>query len=163
MKIIAFTNQKGGVGKTTSTLNVGTGLAKLGKRVLLIDLDPQAHLTASMVDSTTLEATVYEFLKGDASLVDAVISTLGVDLLPASLRLSGAEIEFSGEPGREFILKEALGDLSAYYDYVLIDCNPSLGLLTLNALTTAHEVYIPMQAEYLALLGMDPTYPYTMQ
>jgi len=136
MQIIALINQKGGVGKTTCAINIGAGLNKLGKRVLLIDLDP-----------------VYELLKGAVSLKETIIERNGLSLVPSSLNLSGAEIEFSGLAGREFLLKETLEGLKKY-DYVFIDCPPSLGLLTLNALTTAQKVYIPLQTEFLALQGM---------
>jgi len=155
MKIIAFINQKGGVGKTTCTMNIGAGLTMLGKKVLLIDLDPQAHLTYSLgIEAHKLENTVYELLKGNCQAKKVIISRNGIDLLPSSLELSGAEIEFSGIAGREFLLKEALDGIHSY-DYMLIDCPPSLGLLTLNALTTTQEVYIPLQTEFLALQGMS--------
>jgi chromosome partitioning protein len=148
-------NNKGGVGKTTSAINIGTGLARLGRNVLLVDLDPQAHLTYSLgIQAHELGATVYEVLKGDIAFKDALIEKYGATILPASLNLSGAEIEFSAIPGREHLLQEALGTLDSF-DYVLFDCPPSLGLLTLNALTTATEVYIPVQTEFLALQGMS--------
>lgn len=154
MKIIAFTNQKGGVGKTTSVINCGAGLAKQGKQVLLIDLDPQAHLTLSLgVKAHELEATIYDVLKKTCSIDDILIDLGGVKLLPSSIALSAAELEFAGEPGREFLLREALKELSGKLDYILIDCPPSLGLFTINGLTAAEEVYIPLQTEYLALYG----------
>ncbi|HBY57441.1 MAG TPA: chromosome partitioning protein ParA [Candidatus Atribacteria bacterium] len=155
MKKIAFINQKGGVGKTTCTMNIGAGLCILAKKVLLIDLDPQAHLTYSLgIEAHNLENTVYELLKGNCKAQKAIINRNGIDLIPSSLELSGAEIEFSGIAGREFLLKEALEGIY-HYDYMLIDCPPSLGLLTLNALTTTQEVYIPLQTEFLALQGMS--------
>ena len=154
MQIIALTNQKGGVGKTTCAINIGAGLNKLRKRVLLIDLDPQAHLTYSLgIPAHELNNTVYELLKGTVNLKETIIERNGLSLVPSSLNLSGAEIEFSGVAGREFLLKESVEGLKKY-DYVFIDCPPSLGLLTLNALTTAQEVYIPLQTEFLALQGM---------
>jgi len=154
MQIIALTNQKGGVGKTTCAINIGAGLNKLSKRVLLIDLDPQAHLTYSLgIPAHELKNTVYELLKGTVWLKVTIIERNGLSLVPSSLNLSGAEIEFSGVAGREFLLKESVEGLKKY-DYVFIDCPPSLGLLTLNALTTAQEVYIPLQTEFLALQGM---------
>jgi chromosome partitioning protein len=161
MKIIALINQKGGVGKTTCAINIGAGLNKLSKRVLLIDLDPQAHLTYSLgvpahslgVPAHELNNTVYELLKGAVTLKETIIERNGLSLVPSSLNLSGAEIEFSGVAGREFLLKETVEGLKKY-DYVFIDCPPSLGLLTLNALTTAQKVYIPLQTEFLALQGM---------
>ena len=154
MQIIALINQKGGVGKTTCAINIGAGLNKLGKRVLLIDLDPQAHLTYSLgIPAHELNNTVYELLKGTVTLKKTIIERTGLSLVPSSLDLSGAEIEFSGVAGREFLLKELLEGLKKY-DYVFIDCPPSLGILTLNALTTARKVYIPLQTEFLALQGM---------
>ena len=155
MKLIALTNQKGGVGKTTSTINIGVGLANMGKRVLLIDLDPQANLTYSLgLQAHELDKTIYEVFKGEIRAKDALIKTHGLSLLPSSINLSGAEIELSGVAGREFLLKEALSDVGEF-DYILLDCPPSLGLLTLNALTTAKEIYIPLQTEFLALQGMS--------
>ncbi|MCK5768294.1 MAG: ParA family protein [Candidatus Atribacteria bacterium] len=154
MKIIALINQKGGVGKTTCAINIGAGLNMLNKRVLLIDLDPQAHLTYSLgLPAHELKNTVYELLKGNVNLKDTIVKRNGLSLVPSSLNLSGAEIEFSGMAGREFLLKEIL-DKTNNYDYTFIDCPPSLSLLTLNALTTAQEVYIPLQTEFLALQGM---------
>ena len=155
MKKIAFINQKGGVGKTTCAMNIGAGLTMLGKKILLIDLDPQAHLTYSLgIKAHDLTATVYELLKGTNKAEKVIIKRNGIDLIPSSLELSGAEIEFSGIAGREFLLQEALNGIYNY-NYILIDCPPSLGLLTLNALTTAQEVYIPLQTEFLSLQGMS--------
>lgn len=156
-RVIALVNQKGGVGKTTSTKNIGAGLTILGKKVLLVDLDPQANLTYSLgIKAHELEKTIYEVLKGEAKAKDAILKQKnGLSVLPASITLSGAEIELSGTAGREFLLKEALSDIFVNYDFILLDCPPSLGLLTLNALTTATEVFIPLQTEYLALHGMS--------
>jgi chromosome partitioning protein len=154
MRTIAFINQKGGVGKTTSTVNIGAGLAKLKKRVLLIDLDPQAHLTYSMgIQGHEAEHTVYDLLRGDAKAEQVIMDKYGMKIIPATLDLSGAEMEFSGIAGREFLLREALDGINEF-DYILLDCPPSLGLLTLNGLTTANEVFIPLQAEFLALQGL---------
>lgn len=154
-KIIALINQKGGVGKTTSTVNIGAGLTKLGKKVLLVDLDPQAHLTYSLgIEAHELENTVYELLKGEAQFKQVLVDRDGLHIIPASLDLSGAEIELSGIPGRELLLKEAL-ETTTNYDFILLDCAPSLGLLTVNALTTAQEVYIPLHTEFLPLQGMS--------
>jgi chromosome partitioning protein len=157
---IALINQKGGVGKTTSTVNLGVALAKRGKRVLLIDLDPQAHMTISLGVGTDedkpLKHTVYDVLKGDATADEAIYEREGdfpVWVLPASLDLSAAEIELSGQAGREFLLREAMESIHGY-DYILIDCSPSLGLLTLNALTYSQYLLIPLQVEYLALQGI---------
>lgn len=154
MRYITLCNQKGGVGKTTSTINLGAGLYKLGKRVLLIDLDPQAHLTCSLgIPAHDLDLTAYDLLQGEAAVKDMLIERNGVEIVPSSLALTGAEVELSGVAGREVLLKEALKGLRGY-DYILLDCPPSLGLLTLNALTTAREVYIPLQTEFLALQGL---------
>ena len=155
VRIIALANQKGGVGKTTSTINIGIGLAQFGRTVLLADLDPQAHLTYSLgIPAHELEATIYEVLRGQITLEKVMLQQYGVTILPASLDLSGAEIELAAVPGREFLLREAMSTLQEF-DYVLLDCPPSLGLLTLNALTTATEVYIPLQTEFLALQGLS--------
>ncbi len=155
MKKIAFINQKGGVGKTTSVINIGAGLIRLKKKVLVIDFDPQAQLTYSLgIQSHELEQDIYDLLKGKASVEDILIETNKLKVIPATLELSGAEMELSGITGREYLLKEALENITDF-DYILIDCPPSLGFLTLNALTTAHEIYIPMQTEFLALQGMS--------
>jgi len=152
---IALINQKGGVGKTTSTINLGAGLAMLGKSVLLVDLDPQAHLTYGLgIQAHELETTVYEVLKGEVAAQEAILKRDALEVLPSSLGLSAAEMELSGMAGREFLLKEALAGLE-HRDFVLLDCPPSLGLLTLNALTAAQEVFIPLQTEFLALQGMS--------
>lgn len=153
-KIIAMSNHKGGVGKTTSTVNIGAGLSngKGGKRVLLIDLDPQANLSQSL-DVLKPEFTVYGSLKGDYPLTPIEI-TSKLHLIASTLDLSGAEVELSSEAGREFILRDLIEPLKKSYDYILIDCPPSLGLLTINALTAADQVYIPLQTQYLALQGL---------
>ena len=154
MRIIAIANQKGGVGKTTSTINIGAGLNQLGKKVLLIDLDPQAHLTYSTgIAAHELTRTIYQVLKGEATVEDIILDRNGVKLIPSTLDLSGAEIELSGMPGREFLLNEGINRPKGF-DFILIDCPPSLGLLTLNAFTTSKEIYIPLQMEFLALQGM---------
>lgn len=156
MKTIAFTNQKGGVGKTTSTINVGAGLCLQGKKVLLVDLDPQANLTYSLrMNSQRLDTTIYDVLKGRTNPSEAIISHNGFDILPSSIDLSGAEMEFANEPARETLLKNTLGKVADGYDYVLIDCPPNLGLLTLNAFTAVNEVFIVLQSEYLALHGLS--------
>lgn len=151
--VIAVSNHKGGVGKTTSTLNLGAALQRMGKKVLLIDLDPQANLTQSL-GLTEHSPTVYEALRGESPL-EPVEVLPGLDVVTSTLDLSGAEVELSSEPGREYILKELLEPIRSRYSYVLIDSPPSLGLLTINAFTAAEEVYIPLQAHYLALQGMS--------
>ncbi|KKL52025.1 hypothetical protein LCGC14_2289630 [marine sediment metagenome] len=155
MPTIAVINQKGGVGKTTTVANLGAGLARLKKRVLLVDLDPQAHLTCCLgLNTHELDRTIYEMLKGKASLDETYVERDGIHLLPSSLDLSGAEVEFAVEAGREFLLKESLTSIKQY-DFVLLDCPPSLGLLSLNALTAADEVFIALQTEFLALQGLS--------
>lgn len=152
-KVITLSNHKGGVGKTTSTINIGAGLSRLGKKVLLIDLDPQANLTQSLGIEQG-NPNVYGAIRGRYPVSPVSVSE-GLDLVPSTLDLSGAEIELSTETGREYILRELLEPLRVKYDYILIDCPPSLGLLTLNAFTAANEIYIPLQAEYLALQGLS--------
>jgi chromosome partitioning protein len=154
-RIVSLVNQKGGVGKTTSTKNIGAGLTNLGYAVLLIDLDPQASLTYSLgIPAHELSRTIYEVLKEEVKAEEVIILKYGLHIIPASLSLSGAEIELSGIAGRELLLKEVLENIIKNYDYILIDCPPSLNLLTLNALTVAEEVFIPLQTEFLAMQGM---------
>lgn len=151
-KVISISNHKGGVGKTTSAINIGAGLSKMGFKVLLIDLDPQANLSQSLglIDP---ERTIYGSLRGEYELTPVeVIKNLRV--VPSTLDLSGAEVELSGEAGREYILKELIDPIRDSYDYILIDSPPSLGLLTINAFTASDWVFIPLQAEYLALQGL---------
>lgn len=151
MKTIALVNQKGGVGKTTSTINIGAGLALKGKRVLLIDLDPQASLTLSLgQDASRSTKTIYEVLTGDLEAKEAIIKLSGgYDLIPCDARLLVLE-----EGKEKRLLQRAIAPLAGMYDYILIDCRPSLGNLMLNALTACNEVYIPVQAEFLALAGL---------
>lgn len=163
MKVIAFVNQKGGVAKTTSALNIGAALAIEGKRVLLIDLDPQGSLSkcAGFRDLDNAPTT-YEVIKGEADINSAIKTKQGVaayDLLPTDIRMSGAEIELISVPGRDTLLREALEGLKRPYDYVLIDCSPSLNILTLMALTAADELIIPVAAQYMPLDGMAQLLP----
>ena len=159
MRMIALMNQKGGVGKTTTTVNLGAALAERGRRVLLVDLDPQAHLTITYGVEQADGPTLYEVLTGDAGVLECVrrLEITGVagelHVLPGSLDLAGVESEMAGIDGRQLRLREAMAKLSDTYDYVLLDCPPSLGLLTINALALADEVLIPMQAHFLALQG----------
>jgi len=158
MRSIALLNQKGGVGKTTTTANLGACLAMLGKKVLVIDMDPQANLSVHLgVDIHSLKYSVYDIIRGVCNADDVILSTKthGLDIIPANIDLSGAEIELVGVVGRETILKEYLGDVLDRYDYVLIDCPPSLGLLTLNVLTLVREIFIPLQTEFFALQGVS--------
>ncbi len=157
-KILAVTNQKGGVGKTTTTVNLAASLAAAKQRVLLIDLDPQGNATmGSGVDKATLEATVYDVLLGQKSIQQARISVAAAkyDVLPANRELAGAEIELVELENREMLLKRALEAVQQDYDYILIDCPPALNLLTLNGLCAARSVMIPMQCEYYALEGLS--------
>ena len=150
--VISLLNHKGGVGKTTSAINVGAGLVELGKKVLLVDLDPQANLTISL-GIPRQSVTIYEALRGESELESYPYKD-GMDVVTASLDLSGAEMELVNEPGREFILRGLFEPVQEEYDFIIIDCPPSLGLLTLNALTSSNAVYIPLQTEFLALQGV---------
>jgi chromosome partitioning protein len=150
--VISLLNHKGGVGKTTSAINIGAGLVELGKRVLLIDLDPQANLTISL-GIPRQKQTIYEALRGEGDLLPYTHKK-NLDIITSSLDLSGAEMELINEAGREYILRELLSQISDDYDYILIDCPPSLGLLTLNALTSSQWVIIPLQTEFLAVQGL---------
>ncbi len=150
--VISLLNHKGGVGKTTSAISIGAGLVELGKRVLLLDLDPQANLTLSLGIGRQ-PSSIYEALRGDADLAP-VEAKPNLDVIISTLDLSGAEMELINEAGREFILRDLLDPLQDDYDYMIIDCPPSLGLLTLNALTASRYVMIPLQTEFLALQGL---------
>ena len=151
-KIISLLNHKGGVGKTTSTINIGAALVELGKKVLLVDLDPQANLSLSL-GIPRQKNTIYEALRGEADL-DPFEYKPNFHVVTSSLDLSGAEMELINEAGREYILREIFSTVEDDYDFILIDCPPSLGLLTLNALTCSQVVYIPLQTEFLALQGL---------
>ena len=152
--IITISNHKGGVGKTTSAINIGAAFSSLGSRVLLIDLDPQANLSQSLGINQKAEApTIYEAMRGLAPLKPIPVKD-GLEVVPSSIDLAGAEIELAGEIAREYILKNLLAEVEASYDYIIIDSPPSLGLLTVNALTACKAVYIPLQAQYLALQGV---------
>lgn len=150
--VISLLNHKGGVGKTTSTINIGAAMAELGKHVLLIDLDPQANLTISL-GVPKQKYTIYEVLRGEAEIRPYQYRR-NMDVVTSSLDLSGAEMELINEAGREFILRDSILPVLNLYDYVLIDCPPSLGLLTLNALTSSRYVLIPLQTEFLAVQGL---------
>lgn len=155
-KIIAITNQKGGVGKTTTAINLSASVAAMGKRVLLVDIDPQGNATSGVGQSGTDTNNIYDVLIGEAQAQDAIVSTGfdALDLMPTAIELAGAEIEMVGMEDREQLLKNALEKLRASYDYIFIDCPPSLSLLTINALTAADSVLIPLQCEYYALEGL---------
>jgi chromosome partitioning protein len=156
-RIVALANQKGGVGKTTTAVSLGVFLASSGYRTLLVDLDPQANATSSLgIDTRRLEPSVYDVLTGDRAVADCVLRDVrgGLDLVPSTGSLAGAEVELASTPRREFRLQRALHPIARDYALILIDCPPSLGLLTVNALTAAREVIIPIQCEYLALEGL---------
>jgi len=156
-RIIALCNQKGGVGKTTTSINLGATLAEYGRRVLAVDFDPQGALSAGLGVPTHDVPTIYELLLGsNTAVVDTIAhtSTPGLDVIPANIDLSAAEVHLVNEVAREQILARVLRQVSDKYDVILIDCQPSLGLLTINALTAAHGVLIPLECEYFALRGV---------
>lgn len=156
-RIIAITNQKGGSGKTTTAVNLGACLAGLGEKILLVDIDPQAHTTTHLgFKPHEIEITIYDVLINSQPVDKTITKTLvkKLDILPSNVNLSGAEIELVNMVGREKILKDRIKELNDKYDYILIDCPPSLGILTLNALNVAQELFIPIQAEFFALEGM---------
>jgi chromosome partitioning protein len=156
--ILAVTNQKGGVGKTTTVMNIGAFLAKKKKKVLLVDLDPQANLSSGLVDkeTQTSTATIYDLLVNKAEAADIIRPTRleNLKIIPSGIELAGAEVEMVSALSRENILKRALEKISKDFDFVLIDCPPSLGLLTVNGLVAAEKVLIPVQSEYYALEGL---------
>ncbi len=156
-KIIAIANQKGGVGKTTSAINLAASLAVLEKKVLLIDADPQANATSGIgFDVRNIKTSIYECLINEVNPNDIILTSEieGLDLIPSHIDLVGAEIEMLNMPNREKMFKEVIHRINSAYDYVLIDCSPSLGLITVNALTAADSVIIPVQCEYFALEGL---------
>lgn len=156
-KILAIINQKGGVGKSTTAVNLSAALGSMGKEVLLVDLDPQGNATSGYgIDKRALDGCVYDVLLGEAPAEDVILSCVaeGVDILPSTINLAGAEVELVNEMARENRLKSALGGLRGRYDYILIDCPPSLGLLTINALVAADKLLVPIQCEFYALEGV---------
>lgn len=153
-KIISIINHKGGVGKTTTTANLGGALTQKGYRVLLVDLDGQANLTMSLGLNSDLNETIYSSMKSGKDF-PVYKNKGGLEIVPSCLDLSAIESELINEPGRELILKSLLANIRERYDYILIDCPPSLSLLSLNALTASDGIIIPMQAQYLAMRGMD--------
>lgn len=156
-RIIAIANQKGGVGKTTTSINLSACLAEAGKKVLTIDIDPQGNTTSGLgIDKDEIENTVYELIIGEASLEQCIVSSQygTIDVLPSNVNLAGAEIELIGMEDKEYILKKQIDLVRDEYDYVIIDCPPSLNILTVNAMTTADTVLVPIQCEYYALEGL---------
>lgn len=157
-RIIAIANQKGGVGKTTTAINLSACLAQLGKRVLAVDMDPQGNMTSGLgVEKDERENTIYELLIGDASVEECIVSTVcdGLELIPSNVNLSGAEIELIGVEEKEFVLKKQMELIRNSYDFIIIDCPPALSMLTINAMTTADSVLVPIQCEYYALEGLS--------
>lgn len=158
MKVLSLVNQKGGVGKTTTAVSLASYIGKKKKKVLVIDLDPQANATSGLgIEKSELENTTYDVLINDCPVEDVILesSALNVDIIPTNINLAGAEVELVNAISRENILKSAIADIRDDYDYIIIDCPPSLGLLTVNALTASDGIIIPIQGEYYALEGLS--------
>ena len=156
-KIIAIINQKGGVGKSTTAINLGAALGEMGKQVLLVDLDPQGNCSSGLgVEKSLIQQCIYDVLLNDIPLEEVIIPDIaeGLDIAPATINLAGAEVELVSEMARENRLKDAVGSMRGKYDFILIDCPPSLGLLTVNALVAADKLLIPIQCEFYALEGV---------
>ncbi len=157
-RIVAVANQKGGVGKTTTSINLSASLAAKGKKVLMIDSDPQGNATSGYgIDKNDLDNTIYELILGECSIQDCIIKEVvpGVSVLPANVNLAAAEIELIGVEKKEYILKNEIDWVKDSYDFIIIDCPPSLSMLTVNAMTTADAVLVPIQCEYYALEGLS--------
>ena len=157
-KVIAVFNQKGGVGKTTTNVNLSASIGQMGKKVLVLDLDPQGNSTSGYgIEKSEVETTIYEVLLNNDSIRDAIIKTEfdNIDIVAAATELAGAEIEFTDIPEREYILKKAINEVKDEYDYIFVDCPPSFGMLTINCLTAVDSVLIPIQCEYYALEGVS--------
>ena len=157
-RIIAVANQKGGVGKTTTSINLAACLAEKGKKVLAVDMDPQGNLTSGLgVDKDSVEKSIYELIIGDVDIKEVINKEVleNLDIIPTSIDLSAAEIELIGVDDKEYILRNAIDQVKDQYDFVIIDCPPSLSMLTINAMTTADSVIVPIQCEYYALEGLS--------
>lgn len=154
-KVLAFCNHKGGVGKTCTTANIGAGLARKGKKVLLVDLDPQANLTSSYGVTPPEKMNIYQVISGNCDSRDAILNIYkDMDIIPGTLDLAGAEIEIANEVGREGLVRDYLQPLKGEYDYILIDCPPSLGIFTMNGLVSADEAIVPLNAEPFSIDGV---------
>lgn len=157
-RIIVIANQKGGVGKTTTAINLSASLAELNQKILIVDMDPQGNTTSGLgIDKEEAENTVYELLLGECSIEEAIVETEydNLNILPSNINLAAAEIELVGTDEKEFILKRALESVRMNYDFILIDCPPSLSMLTINAMCAANTVLVPIQCEYYALEGLS--------
>ncbi len=157
-RIIAIANQKGGVGKTTTSINLSACLAEKGKKVLALDMDPQGNMTSGLgVDKEEVEFTIYDLIVGESTIEEVLLKDVmeNLDVIPTNIDLSGAEIELLNVDGKEYIVKNAIKEIVDNYDYVIIDCPPSLSMLTINAMTTANSVLVPIQCEYYALEGLS--------
>ncbi len=158
VRVISITNQKGGVGKTTTAINLSAWLANKGKKVLAIDADQQGNTTSGIgLDKNSIENTIYDVMLEECSLSDVKLQTCvkGLEVVPANINLTGAEIELIGKDGREYILKKEIDNIKEQYDFIIIDCPPSLNIITVNALTASDTVLVPIQCEYFALEGLQ--------